>query len=234
MKYLENIQQVAELEPDYLGFIFYEASKRNFDGVIPELPKSIKKVGVFVNADIEFVVDKIKKHDLQSVQLHGDESVEYIHELHCQFEPACSADRRSRERLIDNKDKHPLDSARGDNSLEIIKVFGIKEEFNFEVLKPYEDAVDYFLFDTKGEERGGNGIAFDWKVLEKYNSNKPFFLSGGIGLENTSNVLSFLRKQESKYCYALDVNSKFESKPGVKKIEELQEFKKNVITSKAK
>ena len=89
MKYLENIQRVAELQPDYLGFIFYEKSKRNFDGIIPELPKSIKKVGVFVNETIDEVLSKIRKHDLQTVQLHGDETVTSINELRCQFEPAC-------------------------------------------------------------------------------------------------------------------------------------------------
>lgn len=105
MKYFENIQQVAELQPDYLGFIFYEKSKRNFDGIIPKLPTSIKKTGVFVNATIAFVVDKIQKYDLLAVQLHGDESVAYINELKCQFE-------RSRELFIKaNVDKKQIGRA---------------------------------------------------------------------------------------------------------------------------
>jgi phosphoribosylanthranilate isomerase len=226
MKYFENIQQVAELQPDYLGFIFYEKSKRNFDGIIPKLPTSIKKTGVFVNATIAFVVDKIQKYDLLAVQLHGDESVAYINELKCQFE-------RSRELFIKaNVDKKLLDSVRGDNSVEIIKVFGIKETFNFEILQPYEEFVDYFLFDTKGKERGGNGIPFDWKVLKKYPYKKPFFLSGGIGLEQIEEI-NKIRKTDLP-IYALDVNSKFESKAGVKKIEALKKFKENVISNKAK
>lgn len=61
MKYIENIQQVAALQPDYLGFIFYEKSKRNFEGIIPELPKSIKKVGVFVNEYLEIIVSLVLK-----------------------------------------------------------------------------------------------------------------------------------------------------------------------------
>lgn len=222
MKYLENIQQVAALQPDYLGFIFYEKSKRNFDGIIPKLPKSIKKTGVFVNATIDEVISKVKQYDLQAVQLHGDESVEYINELRCHFEQSEKSH---------HKNEVPKQVR---NKVEVIKVFGIKNEFNFEVLKPYIDVVDYFLFDTKGKERGGNGITFDWKVLKEYPYSKPFFLSGGIGLENTDNVLSFLRRQESKYCYALDVNSKFESKPGVKKIEELKKFKESAITNVVK
>lgn len=206
MKYLENIQEVAALQPDYLGFIFYEKSKRNFDGIIPGIPISIKKTGVFVNATIAFVVDKIQKYDLQAVQLHGDESVEYITELRGQFE-------RSRE-------------------LEIIKVFGIKAAFNFDILKPYADLVDYFLFDTKGKERGGNGIVFDWKVLEKYPYEKPFFLSGGIGLEQLS-AIHKIRKTDLP-IYALDINSKFELEAGLKSVENIKKFKRNVITSKAK
>lgn len=208
MKYIDNIQAVAVLQPDYLGFIFYDKSKRNFDGIIPELSASIKKTGVFVNASIEEVVNKINQYDLQAVQLHGDESVAYIKELKDQFE-------HTRE-------------------LEVIKVFGIKESFNFNILKPYESVVDYFLFDTKGKERGGNGVAFDWKVLRDYPFSKPFFLSGGIGLENTDNILSFLRRQESNYCYALDVNSKFEVEAGLKSVEKIKEFKENVITNKVK
>ena len=227
MKYLENIQQVAELKPDYLGFIFYEKSKRNFDGVIPELSTSIKKTGVFVNATIEFVIDKVKQYDLQVVQLHGDETTTYINELRCQFE-------LRRKLIIGKENKQSLDLDRGDNLLEIIKVFGIKDEFNFDVLQPFENVVDYFLFDTKGKERGGNGVVFDWKVLKNYNATKPFFLSGGIGLENKDDVLSFLNRQGSKYCHAIDVNSKFESKPGVKKIQELKKFKEKVITDKAR
>jgi phosphoribosylanthranilate isomerase len=226
MKYLENIQQVAALQPDYLGFIFYEKSKRNFDGIIPELPKSIKKTGVFVNATIDEVVSKVEQYDLKAVQLHGDESVEYINELRRHFEKS----EKSHQKNL----KQALDWARVGNSVEIIKVFGIKNEFKFDVLKSYIDVVDYFLFDTKGKERGGNGIIFDWRVLKEYPFSKPFFLSGGLGLENTDNVLSFLRKQESKYCYALDVNSKFESEPGVKKIEKLKKFKESVITNVVK
>lgn len=216
MKYLENIQQVAALQPDYLGFIFYEKSKRNFDGIIPKLPQSIKKTGVFVNATIDEVVSKVKQYNLQAIQLHGDESVAFINELKCHFE---QSEKSHQENL---------------KQVQVIKVFGIKDTFDFNILKPYIDVVDYFLFDTKGKERGGNGITFDWKVLKDYPFSKPFFLSGGIGLENTENVLSFLRWQESKYCYALDVNSKFESEPGVKKIEALEKFKEIVISNEMK
>jgi phosphoribosylanthranilate isomerase len=199
MKFIENIQQVAELKPDYLGFIFYEKSPRNFEGIIPELPKGIKKVGVFVNEYLEIVVSLIEEYQLETVQLHGEEPVEYIQKL---------------------KEYLP--------KVEIIKVFGIKDKFNFEVLESYEEVVDYFLFDTKGKERGGNGVTFNWQALRDYNSTKPFFLSGGIGLEEVSELQSFLKRKESQYCYAIDVNSKFETKPGVKSVKELKKFKKSI------
>ena len=198
MKYQDNIKQVAALQPDYLGFIFYEKSARNFDTkLIPKLPKSIKKTGVFVNADINFVEEKINKYNLQAVQLHGDESPEYCKKL---------------------KSK----------SIEIFKVFSIKDEFNFDVLKPYEDACDYFLFDTKGKLPGGNGYTFDWNVLNNYPSTKPFFLSGGLGVNEVEDIKHFFNSKASKYCYALDVNSKFEIEPGLKDGLILKEFKNNL------
>jgi len=223
MKYVENIQQVAELNPDYLGFIFYEKSKRNFEGIIPEISKTIKKTGVFVNEDVDIVASLITAYNLQAVQLHGDETVEYIVKLKEVL----------REDELDSASQNKeLRQAQSDNRIEIIKVFGIKDKFNFDILKPYLEVVDYFLFDTKGKERGGNGTKFDWKVLEKYPFEKPFFLSGGIGLEDVDIIMSFLRRQESKHCFGLDVNSKFESEPGLKNINEVKNFKNKLQDEK--
>ncbi len=88
--------------------------------------------------------------------------------------------------------------------------------------------VDYFLFDTKGKLPGGNGYTFNWDVLKEYPSTKPYFLSGGIGLEEMDNVMSFLQREESKYCYAIDINSKFEIKPGLKHIKDLDKLISNI------
>jgi phosphoribosylanthranilate isomerase len=222
MKYIENIQQVAALQPDYLGFIFYEKSKRNFEGIIPELPKAIKKVGVFVNEYIEIVVSLVEEYQLEAVQLHGDESASYIQELKIQLSERRALFIEENKHQKKEKNKHFI----ADEKVEIIKVFGIKDEFNFDVLKPYVVFVDYFLFDTKGDERGGNGVQFDWKVLEKYPFEKPFFLSGGIGLNDVEEVQKIINSDLP--IYALDVNSKFESEPGVKKIEEIKKFKKSL------
>jgi phosphoribosylanthranilate isomerase len=222
MKYVENIQQVAELQPDYLGFIFYEKSKRNFEGIIPEFSKSIKKTGVFVNEYIEIVISLVEEYRLDAIQLHGDESVEYVKDLKNQLIERRALFIEENKQIKKKKNQHSI----SENEVEIIKVFGIKDEFNFDVLKPYLEVVDFFLFDTKGKERGGNGTKFDWSVLEKYPFDKPFFLSGGIGLGDVEEVQKIVKSNLP--VYALDVNSQFESKPGVKKIEELKEFKNKI------
>lgn len=207
MKYKDNIQDVAQLRPDYLGFIFYKKSPRYFDHTIPKLPDTIKKVGVFVDEDIDTVIEIIKTHQLYALQLHGTESPEYCSQL-----------------------LHLYHAERSRSVVKIIKVFSIKDHFNFEVLEPYEGIVDYFLFDTKGKHPGGNGYTFNWNVLNQYPSKTPYFLSGGIGLEETENIKAFLKSPVSKYCYALDVNSKFEIEPGLKNIEELKHFKNLINT----
>jgi phosphoribosylanthranilate isomerase len=188
MKYPDNIVELGTLLPDYMGFIFWEKSSRYFNGQIPELPKSIKKTGVFVNETVENVVQKVLQYDLQAVQLHGKESVAFCAEL--------------RKSLLKN--------------IEIIKVFSILDTFDFAVLEPFESVCDYFLFDTKGKLPGGNGTTFDWKVLQQYPSSKPFFLSGGIGLEELEAVSEILKTNLP--VHAIDVNSKFEIEPGLKNI----------------
>uniref|UniRef100_UPI0040478E95 phosphoribosylanthranilate isomerase n=1 Tax=Mariniflexile sp. TaxID=1979402 RepID=UPI0040478E95 len=224
MKYQDNIQQVAALQPDYLGFIFYDKSARHFNSIIPNLPESIKRVGIFVNANLDEVIEKIKTHNLQAVQLHGDESAEY-----------CEALKKRHSEFISESHHENLKQVLIDKTIEIIKVFSInpdshRDEFNFGVLKPYEGVCDYFLFDTKGKLPGGNGFSFDWNVLNNYPSTKPFFLSGGIGLEEVENLKQFQQSKASKYCYAIDVNSKFEIEAGLKNIEKLKIFKDTVIT----
>lgn len=107
--------------------------------------------------------------------------------------------------------------------VEVIKAFSVKDHFDFSSLDPYESACDFYLFDTKGELPGGNGYGFDWSILKHYPSKKPFFLSGGIGLEEVKQILEL--KKIDLPLYAIDVNSKFETAPGVKKIDELEQFK---------
>jgi phosphoribosylanthranilate isomerase len=229
MKYQDNISETVKLQPNYLGFIFYEKSSRFFNGTIPKLPKSVKKVGVFVNASVEDIIIKVNAHQLQAVQLHSEESPGFCSKLKRHYEkqsdevisPTEKDCHHFPQKTRIDLNKKPVISS----GVEIIKVFSIKDNFDFSDLKPYQSVCDYYLFDTKGKLPGGNGSTFNWNVLKNYPSTKPYFLSGGIGLDEIENVLSFLQRQESKYCYAVDVNSKFEIEPGLKNIELLEDFK---------
>lgn len=203
-----NILQVADLKPDYMGFIFYDKSPRYFDGELPEIPSEIKKTGVFVNAEIPEVLEKVQKYKLNAVQLHGDETPQFCQELKTQLNKL------------------------GTNP-ELIKVFSVGPDFDFNAIKAYEGLVDYFLFDTRaGELRGGTGKKFDWEILKKYPSGTPFFLSGGIGPEHAKAIKGiknyFLRESRPGLLHAVDVNSRFELKPGLKKLKELKDFKTEI------
>jgi len=197
MKQAANIAAVAELQPDYLGFIFYQKSPRFISEVSAELikyvPSTIKTTGVFVDENIQVVKQYIIKYNLKAVQLHGNESAAYCKEL----------------KSI---------------GVEIIKAFGIGEKFDFSSLESYLNEVDYFLFDTQTHAHGGSGKVFDWKLLEKYQFNKTYFLSGGIDLVH----IETLKNINDPRLYAIDVNSKFELEPGLKDVEKLKEFFKEM------
>lgn len=188
-----NVAEVATLQPDYLGFIFYEKSKRNYTAQLPELPSGIMKVGVFVNASEAFISEKTKTYQLDVLQLHGEETPAFCKKI---------------------KKK---------NKVEVWKVFGIKDSFDFSILVAYEPFVDKFLFDTKGKEKGGNGYTFDWNLLKKYPSKTPFILSGGIGLDQLEDLHEI--QNTTLPIYAIDVNSKFETQPGLKNTTDLKKFK---------
>ena len=194
MKFPKNILEIVALQPDYMGFIFYPKSKRfvgeNFSiKSIEKLPKSIKKVGVFVNESVENVLENVSKYKLDAVQLHGNESVE-----------TCA--------IIKEK------------GIEVIKVFSVDNYFNFEEVLPFEAVSDYFLFDTKTEKYGGSGKIFNWEILDKYTVSKPFFLSGGLGLDN----LNTITKITHPALVGLDFNSQLEDKNYKKISEEVSEL----------
>ena len=196
----KNTAEIAALRPDYLGFIFWEPSKRFFERDLPSIPHSVKKVGVFVDERIVVIAEKVKKFGLLFVQLHGNESPAFCDQLKKQIP-----------------------------QIKIIKVFSIKDDFDFNQLKHFEDVCDFYLFDTKGKLPGGNGYAFNWEVLKDYPSSKPYFLSGGIGLEEIDSIKAFIGRPEARFCHAIDVNSKFEIEPGLKNIEKVKEYQKLLI-----
>jgi phosphoribosylanthranilate isomerase len=212
-----NTAEVSQVQPDYLGFIFYDGSPRFFDlEEMPGLSPAIQKVGVFVNAEIGDIMTKINQFDLKIVQLHGNESAEYCIELRAELKLKNNEARRA----------EPVE-VRCAEPVEVWKVFGIKDQFDFSILEDYEPVVDKFLFDTKGKEKGGNGYTFDWTVLKEYPSKKPFILSGGIGPEEIEK-LKELSKTDLP-LYGIDVNSKFEVEPGFKDVEKLRGFKEKLF-----
>ena len=192
MRSPNNIINLAKIMPDYMGFIFWENSKRFVSNSTPDLGETVKKVGVFVNARLDYIQECIEAHKLNAVQLHGNESPEHCGEL-------------------------------GEIDVEVIKAFTVQKKFDFSKILVYESVCDYFLFDTKGELPGGNGLHFNWALLKDYPSKKPFFLSGGIGPNDCVAIASIIKLNLP--LYAIDVNSKFEIEPGFKNIQSIKEFK---------
>ena len=198
LKYAQNVAEVSALLPDYAGFIFYAKSSRfvgeDFDAATTKnMAPSIKKTGIFVNADFDYIAQKITTYDLQAVQLHGNET------------PALC---RKLQTL----------------QVEVIKAFAINEQFNFADVLPYKGRCNFFLFDAKGKQPGGNGIAYRPQLLEKYELDVPFFLSGGLGLHNIGESLRWQHPQR----YAIDVNSCFETRAALKNIQKLEKLFKYV------
>ena len=198
-----NIEAVAGLTPDYMGFIFFKESNRwigkAFDPVhLNLLHAETKACGVFVGEYLPTLIDRVDYYHLDAVQLHGDEPAEYCRKLRSKLK-----------------------------SIEIIKAFGIDEQFDFNSLAAYQQAVDYFLFDAKGKERGGNGAAFDWRLLHKYTLAKPFFLSGGLGPGAADGLKELAAGMP--LLGGVDLNSGFESEPGIKSAELLAAFLKELM-----
>ncbi|MDR3297253.1 MAG: phosphoribosylanthranilate isomerase, partial [Prevotellaceae bacterium] len=181
MRRADNIAAICELPIDFIGFIFYPASPRFCAGVslreaAKNIPPHIRKVGVFVNESAENIVQVQRDYSLEMLQLHGSES------------PAMCRDLRTATRC------------------EIIKAFAIATADDFAQTKSYAGFADYFLFDTKTEKHGGSGQKFDWQTLGSYCGDTPFFLSGGIRLDDAETLKTLAHPR----LYAADLNSGLE------------------------
>lgn len=198
---LSQIRELVALKIDFLGFIFYEKSPRfvlNHLG-LDDIAKINHhgKVGVFVNESVEKIIEISEKADLNFIQLHGDENEEYIVRL--------------RQRL--NED------------VKLIKVIRIGNQNSKnlqETISKQPSTIDYLLFDTDSKAFGGTGKTFDWNVLNEIKISIPYFLSGGISLENVENINNLAQKP-----FALDINSKFETEPGIKDVEKIKKLMLN-------
>ncbi|OJV39204.1 MAG: N-(5'-phosphoribosyl)anthranilate isomerase [Bacteroidales bacterium 36-12] len=198
MRDKDNIIQILSLKPDFIGFIFYEKSPRfvNYLHDFSEIQfdSKVKKTGVFVNANEQEIMQKVKMYDLQAVQLHGNELPSLCNTL----------------------------KARG---LIVIKAIQIYSQEDFKEIDAYSSYIDYFLFDTKTKLYGGSGEKFDWSVLKEYKLETPFFLSGGLDIDDIDNIKQFNHPK----LIGIDLNSKFELSTGIKDYNKLQKFIKQIL-----
>ena len=222
MRDIENIREVDALGIDLMGFIFWPKSSRYVNpgdsvnhgdcprdssaakimGTVPVI--HCKRVGVFVDEDIEQVRHIADDYALDYIQLHGSEYPDYIRQLKVATTP------------------HPSKGgmAIGRDEVCIIKAFNIATADDLSQTKPYEGLVEYFLFDTKGKSVGGNGEKFDWSILSAYDGDTPFLLSGGISPDDAERVKAFHHPK----CIGIDLNSRFEIAPGLKDVTALRRF----------
>jgi len=185
----ENIKAITALAPDYMGFIFYERTPR----YVKDIPNVLANLPATINKTAVFVDEDKEKID-QLITDHGFNAIQ----LHGNESPEFAHSFRNR--------------------VAVIKAFGLNSDFNFEQLNNYANKVDYFLFDTKTDLHGGSGKTFDWGILDNYKLNVPFFLSGGLSLDNLDEVAQINHPQ----FYGVDLNSKFETSPGIKDIDKLK------------
>jgi len=194
MRQRENIEQLVRLNPDYIGFIFYPQSKR------------------YVGDEIASEIMALIPCNIQKVGVFVDE-------------PFDSIVQKYRNNKLDILQLHGSELPDYCIELEkmgipVIKAFKFADDFDFKGIKPYETSCDYFLFDTAGKTVGGTGIKFNWSLINQYTGSKPFFLSGGIG----SSDLQAVRDISHTHLFGVDVNSGFESEPGMKDVLKIGTF----------
>ncbi len=190
MRDQENILQVKKLNPDYLGFIFY-----------PKSPRFVE------------VIDKNLSSSLQPVKT----TAVFVDAAPSEVKDCINKYRFRAVQLHGNESSDFCNEMKKEG-VEVIKAFGIHENFDWSLLASYLDVVDYFLFDTYSSAHGGSGKTFDWVALKNYPFENKYFLSGGIGPANIEDAFAI----QDERLYGLDLNSKFEDSPGLKNIELLK------------
>ncbi len=204
-----NIKNLLKLPIDMIGFIFHPGSPR-FVGGRKDLVDWIKaheeafagkqRVGVFVNAEIDEILNAVHDYGLDLVQLHGSEPPEYLRELSAFWE--MSSLRRAG----------------------LVKAFGVDETFDLNTTEGFAPFCSFFVFDTKTEKHGGSGRSFNWSVLDPYEGETPFLLSGGIGPDSVETLQAWKHPR----WMGIDINSRFETEPGIKNLETLENFIKQI------
>ncbi len=206
MRDADNIRDISALGVDMIGLIFYPPSPRYVQqfssgaGIIPDyapdMGKTPLRVGVFVDDMPQNIVTRVYNYKLDYIQLHGNEPRETLENLRATIDP-------------DIKPK-----------IKIIKAISVSSTEDIKKYKEYVGAADLFLFDTKCKTVGGSGEQFDWQVLQAYDGDVPFLLSGGIGPDDAERIKNFHHPK----CIGIDLNSKFEIEPALKDVEKLKQF----------
>lgn len=206
MRDADNIRDISALGVDMIGLIFYPPSPRYVQqfssgaGIIPDyapdMGKTPLRVGVFVDDMPQNIVTRVYNYKLDYIQLHGNEPRETLENLRATIDP----------------DIKP--------NIQIIKAISVSSAEDIKKYKEYVGAADLFLFDTKCKTVGGSGEQFDWQVLQAYDGDVPFLLSGGIGPDDAERVRNFHHPK----CIGIDLNSKFEIEPALKDVEKLKQF----------
>lgn len=206
MRDADNIRDISALGVDMIGLIFYPPSPRYVQqfssgaGIIPDyapdMGKTPLRVGVFVDDMPQNIVTRVYNYKLDYIQLHGNEPRETLENLRATIDP-------------DIKPK-----------IKIIKAISVSSAEDIKKYKEYVGAADLFLFDTKCKTVGGSGELFDWQVLQAYDGDVPFLLSGGIGPDDAERIKNFHHPK----CIGIDLNSKFEIEPALKDVEKLKQF----------
>lgn len=191
----DNLKAVLDGNPDFVGFIFYPKSKR-------------------------YVVDKTILKQLgdprKAVGVFVNEQLDIL--------LAITQNNRIKTAQLHGDESPEYCSELKQSGLKLIKAFSLHDDFDFNRLKSYVPFVDYFLFDAKGENRGGNGVKFKWGILKNYELEIPFFLSGGI----TENDAEEIRNLTHPQLFAVDINSGFEMSPGLKNAQSVERFIKKL------
>lgn len=216
MRDADNIRDISALGVDMIGLIFYPPSPRYVQqfssgaGIIPDyapdMGKTPLRVGVFVDDMPQNIVTRVYNYKLDYIQLHGNEPRETLENLRATIDP-------------DIKPK-----------IKIIKAISVSSAEDIKKYKEYVGAADLFLFDTKCKTVGGSGELFDWQVLQAYDGDVPFLLSGGIGPDDAERIQNFHHPK----CIGIDLNSKFEIGPALKDVEKLKQFLVKVKSKKVK
>jgi phosphoribosylanthranilate isomerase len=192
MRDAENLKQVAALMPDFVGFIFSD--------------KSLRFVGDDLDVDVVKALPKAIKRVGVFVNASPDFVLKATKKYDLDFAQLHGSETPDYCRSLRNR------------GISIIKAFGVNDDFNFSMLNNYKAFSDFFLFDTKGDLPGGNGVRFDWRNLNRYDNDKPFFLSGGIGPTDIPDLAALTHLK----LYGVDVNSQVEISPGLKDVEKVR------------